>query len=65
MNAKAAVYIREMLLSQLNQLFSGVPGVIAAIDDTDPHMVNVQYPAAFEAAYIRPAVRLEIGPLAS
>jgi hypothetical protein len=27
--------------------------------------VNVIYPAAFSAEYIRPAVRLEIGPLAS
>jgi hypothetical protein len=27
--------------------------------------VNVPYPAAFAAEYIRPAVRLEIGPLAS
>jgi len=30
-----------------------------------PHTVNVFYPAVFEAGYIRPAVRLEIGPLAS
>jgi predicted nucleotidyltransferase component of viral defense system len=31
----------------------------------DPHTVNVGYPAAFSAGYIRPQVRLEIGPLAS
>jgi Bacterial DNA polymerase III alpha NTPase domain len=30
-----------------------------------PHTINVKYPAAFAADYIRPDVRLEIGPLAS
>lgn len=65
MNARAAAFIRDTLLGQLTRLLSSVPSVVSAIDDTDPHTVNVQYPAAFEAAYIRPAVRLEIGPLAS
>ncbi|HTF66438.1 MAG TPA: nucleotidyl transferase AbiEii/AbiGii toxin family protein, partial [Edaphobacter sp.] len=65
MNAKAVAYIRDTLLSQLNDLFAPIPGIIAGIDADDPHTVNVFYPAAFEAAYIRPAVRLEIGPLAS
>ncbi|MGD0802000.1 MAG: nucleotidyl transferase AbiEii/AbiGii toxin family protein [Terracidiphilus sp.] len=65
MNAKAAEYISGTLLSQLNQLFALVPGIAASIDDADPHTVNVRYPAAFTASYIRPEVRLEIGPLAS
>jgi hypothetical protein len=65
MNAKAVAYIQDTLLSQLNHLFTPIPGIIAGIDENDPHTVNVFYPAAFEAAYIRPAVRLEIGPLAS
>jgi hypothetical protein len=65
MNAKAVVYIRETLLFQLNRLFGPIPGVLARIDEDDPHTVNVSYPAAFAAEYIRPAVRLEIGPLAS
>jgi len=65
MNAKAVAYIRDTLLSQLNHLFAPITGVVARIDGDDPHTVNVFYPAAFEAAYIRPAVRLEIGPLAS
>jgi predicted nucleotidyltransferase component of viral defense system len=65
MNAKAVVYTRETLLAQLNLLFALIPGIVAGIDDEDPHTVNVFYPAAFEAGYIRPAVRLEIGPLAS
>jgi hypothetical protein len=65
MNAKAAGYIRGTLLGQLNQLFASVAGIAASIDKDDPHTVNVQYPVAFTAEYIRPEVRLEIGPLAS
>jgi predicted nucleotidyltransferase component of viral defense system len=65
MNAKAVAYIRDTLLSQLNDLFAPISGVVARIDEDDPHTVNVFYPAAFAAEYIRPAVRLEIGPLAS
>ena len=65
MNARAVAYIRDTLLAQLNLLFASTSGVAARIDEDDPHTVNVFYPAAFEAGYIRPAVRLEIGPLAS
>jgi predicted nucleotidyltransferase component of viral defense system len=65
MNARAVAYIRDTLLSQLNNFFAPISGVVAKIDEDDPHTVNVFYPAAFEAEYIRPAVRLEIGPLAS
>ncbi len=65
MNAKAAEYIRGTLLGKLNLLFAPVHGIAASIDEADPHTVNVRYPAAFTASYIRPEVRLEIGPLAS
>jgi len=65
MNAKAIAYIQDPLLPQLNQIFAPIPGIVATIDEDDPHTVNVFYPAAFEAEYIRSAVRLEIGPLAS
>lgn len=65
MNAKAAGYIRGTLLGQLNQLLAAVPTAAPEIDPNDPHTVNVGYPAAFSAGYIRPQVRLEIGPLAS
>jgi hypothetical protein len=65
MNARAAEYIRGTLLDQLNRIFAPVGGVAASIDESDPHTVNVRFPAAFRASYIRPEVRLEIGPLAS
>lgn len=65
MNAKAAAYIRETLLGKLNRRFASVPGIAVSIDAADPHTMNVRYPAAFTAGYIRPEVRLEIGPLAA
>lgn len=40
-------------------------GVLAAVDPDDVHTVNITYPAAFREGYLRPEVRLEIGPLAS
>ncbi|HMD86577.1 MAG TPA: nucleotidyl transferase AbiEii/AbiGii toxin family protein [Terriglobia bacterium] len=64
-NARAAEYIRATLLPQLNLLLGTVPGIAVSVDATDPHTVNVRYPASFAASYIRPEVRLEIGPLAS
>ena len=65
MNARATEYIRSTLLAQIGGLLSPVSEMQAAIDATDPHTVNISYPAAFTVPYIRPAVRLEIGPLAS
>lgn len=65
MNARAAEYIRSTLLAQIGGLLVPVGEMQAAIDAVDPHTINISYPAAFTAPYIRPAVRLEIGPLAS
>jgi len=64
MNAKL---LRTSTRCSLNSTNFSHPssGVVARIDEVDPHTVNVFYPAAFAAEYIRPAVRLEIGPLAS
>jgi hypothetical protein len=65
-NRLAAAYIAETLAPELDDLFrkEGV-GLSAAVDPDDPHVVSIRYPAAFSEAYIRPEVRLEIGPLAS
>jgi len=64
-NAKAAEYIAGELLGRVTGLFTQVTGMIAVVDPKDPHSVNVSYPAAFAETYLRPEVRLEIGPLAS
>lgn len=64
-NAKAAEYIAGDLLPRVCSLFVACPQVTAAIDPRDPQAVEVAYPAAFSETYLRPNVRLEIGPLAS
>ena len=64
-NARAARYIAEELIGRLTDTFLQVPGIAVAVDRTDAHTVNISYPAAFEESYLRPEVRLEIGPLAS
>lgn len=64
-NAKAAEYIAETLVPLLGPAFEACPDVAVQVDPTDPHTVVVAYPRAFDDAYIRPAVCLEIGPLAS
>lgn len=65
-NRLAAVYIAETLCPELQELLQHENiGLSAAVDPDDPHTVNIRYPAAFKETYIRPEVRLEIGPLAS
>jgi len=66
MNRLAAEFISKTLSPELDALLQneGI-GLSAAVDETDPHVINIKYPAAFSEVYIRPEVRLEIGPLAS
>ena len=62
-NENAQEYIQSTLLPELRELYS--PLCHLEIDSKDPHCVNIMYPKAFDDTYIRPEVRLEIGPLAS
>jgi hypothetical protein len=62
-NEVAQGYIASQLLPELEALYA--PLCQLEIDHKDPHCVNISYPRTFEDAYIRPEVRLEIGPLAS
>ncbi len=64
-NERAATYIADTLIEDLNRLFSKCAGVAASMDATEPLTVNIAYPAAYSETYLRPEVRLEIGPLAS
>jgi hypothetical protein len=61
----AAEYIADTLIYDLRSVLGQCPGVIASIAAEEPHTVNIAYPAAFSETYLRPEVRLEIGPLAS
>jgi hypothetical protein len=64
-NRKAADYIAGTLTPNLQRLFANCPEIRVSVDTTDPNALNVAYPAAFSEDYLRPEVRLEIGPLAS
>lgn len=62
-NEKALVYIGSELLPRVAAALDGV--CTCELEGGDPHVVKIGYPGAFPDAYLRPEVRLEIGPLAS
>lgn len=62
-NAEAINYIDTVLLPQVQQSVGDL--CACSIDRTNPHAINIRYPAAFGDAYLRPEILLEIGPLAS
>ena len=63
LDAKAVTYIGGDLLAMIAEAIAPVCRCELAADDL--HALNVSYPAAFSDAYLRPEVRLEIGPLAA
>lgn len=62
-NAQAQGYIAESLLPQVKTALDGI--CQCAVSANDPYVIDVLYPAAFSDAYLRPEIRLEIGPLAA
>ena len=62
-DAKAIDYIGGDMLAMISAVVDQVCRCEPATDDR--HALNVIYPAAFSDAYLRPEVRLEIGPLAA
>ena len=62
-NQEAQRYIESTLLPLINQVTSTCCS--CSIDESDPHVINLQYPSAFPDHYLRPELRLEIGPLAA
>ncbi len=65
-NYNAAKFYAEELLSVLNCELCEVLGAGEwfSIDPNDGMVINFNYPQLFETIYVRPIVRLEIGPLA-
>lgn len=61
--AKAMNYIGSEMLAMISGAIDPICRCELAADDL--HALNVIYPAAFSDAYLRPEVRLEIGPLAA
>jgi hypothetical protein len=62
-NKNTQVYIAGDLLTMVSGVISPVCSCVIAEDDS--HVINIQYPAVFSDEYLRPEIRLEIGPLAS
>jgi len=56
-------YIAGPLLEQIAAALGDV--CLCSIGVDDPHVIDVRYPTAFADTYLRPEVRLEIGPLAA
>jgi len=63
MNEQAQGFIAGDLVTMVSSMVA--PLCSCSVDAADEHVINVQYPAAFSDQYLRPEVRLEIGPLAS
>lgn len=62
-NEHSKSYIADSLLPRLRALMDDTCELL--IDTDDAHTINITYPQAFASAYLRPQVRLEIGPLAA
>lgn len=62
-NEQAQAYIGEDLLMRVQAALGDV--CQCQLDANDPHVINIRYPAAFPDHYLRPELRLEIGPLAA
>ena len=64
-NARAAAYLSEKLLPDLQEILSRAPGVQAAVSEREELTINIRYSSSLSLAALRPEVKLEIGPLAS
>ena len=62
-NGKAQVYIKKKLFPKIAECIAPICDCNSV--DEDPNSLDIRYPAAFKDGYLRPEVRLEIGPLAS
>lgn len=62
-NRQAQAYIGDILLPRISAVLDGL--CECRVAQSDPHVIEVRYPAAFPDQYLRPEVTLEIGPLAS
>lgn len=63
LNATAQHYISGELFDLIRTVLGEMNQ--CEIDVDDPFVINVSYPAAFPDDYLRPEIRLEIGPLAA
>jgi len=62
LNVDAQNYIAKTLLALIR---SRVDPICEVSLDDDPYVINVSYPSSFTDDYLRPEIRLEIGPMAA
>ncbi len=55
-------YIATVFLPEVVRVLDGVCS--AEVEEGAPDVINIRYPSNFESGYLRPEIRLEIGPLA-
>ena len=55
-------YIVSRVLREVERLMEGICS--ATVEEGAPDVINIRYPSGFGDAYLRPEIRLEIGPLA-
>lgn len=67
LNQEIEARAQDYIAGEFHQAVSAclAPVCSCEVDADDRHVLNVRYPAAFGDEYLRPEVRLEIGPLAS
>jgi hypothetical protein len=61
-NALSRDYIASVFLPEVVRVLGGVCEV--SVETDAPDVINIRYPSSFEKGYLRPEIRLEIGPLA-
>lgn len=62
-DAQAVGFIADTLLARIRDALG--ESCLCMLDAADGHVIAVRYPAAFADDYLRPEIRLEIGPLAA
>jgi hypothetical protein len=56
-------YIEQTFLPEVQRLLGGLC-CSADVEEGAPDVINIKYPSHYETGYLRPEIRLEIGPLA-
>ena len=62
-NELARAYLRDRFLPAVSELIDGIAA--ASISLRTPDVIDIIYPGAFKESYLRPEIRLEVGPLAA
>ena len=59
---QSRLYIDKIFLPEVQRLLGEV--CTAEIEAGAPDVINIKYPSSFNSGYLRPEIRLEIGPIA-